>query len=221
MSRAQEGLSTMTTKTPARRGSESRRRQVAAIRAAEARRRRTRRMVLWAGALIAVVAVLTAMMVSARPKSDAAARTAPNFTLIDTAGKTVSLADYRGKPVVLYFSEGAGCQSCLTQMADIERHSSDFAKAGITMLPIVMNSAEQIRADMAQEGVRTPFLLDTSGSVSKAYGTLGKGMHAGLPGHSFVLIDATGVQRWYGEYPSMFLPSADLLIQVRKHLPTQ
>lgn len=210
----------MTMKTTARRSTESRRHQVAAVRAAEARRRRTRRILLWAGALTAVVAVLAAMMLSARPKSDTAARTAPNFTLTNTAGKTVSLAEYRGKPVVLYFSEGAGCQSCITQMADIERNSAAFAKTGITVLPIVMNNDEQIRADMAQEGVRTPFLLDTSGSVSKAYGTLGKGMHAGLPGHSFVLIDAAGVQRWYGEYPSMFLPSADLLTQVRKHLPT-
>lgn len=47
------------------------------------------------------------------------------------------------------------------------------------MLPIVMN---------------TPFLLD-DGTVSEAYGTLGKGMHAGLPGHSFVLIDKHGQQQ--------------------------
>ena len=40
-------------------------------------------------------------------------------------------------------------------------------------------------------------------------------MHAGLPGHSFVLIDAQGMQRWYGEYPSMYLSSADLLDQIR------
>jgi hypothetical protein len=80
-----------------------------------------------------------------------------------------------------------------------------------------MNTAEQIKADMATNGVKTPFLLD-NGTVSAAYGTLGKGMHAGLPGHSFVLIDAGGVQRWYGEYPSMFLSSADLLKEVSSHL---
>src|SRR6266536_63562 len=61
-------------------------------------------------------------------------------------------------------------------------------------------------------------LIDTDGSVSRDYGTLGKGMHPGLPGHSFVLIDKTGTQRWNGEYPSMYLSSADLLTQVRKHL---
>jgi peroxiredoxin len=117
----------------------------------------------------------------------------------------------------LYFSEGAGCQSCLYQMADIERRATDFTAAKVTVLPIVMNTATQIRADMAANGVRTPFLLD-SGDVSRAYGTLGRGMHAGLPGHSFVLVDAQGVQRWYGEYPSMYLSPADLLTQIRKHL---
>lgn len=38
------------------------------------------------------------------------------------------------------------------------------------------------------------------------------------PGHSFVLIDKAGKQRWYGEYPSMFLSTADLLKEINAHL---
>jgi peroxiredoxin len=169
-------------------------------------------------ALAVVSALVGVMMWSARTTSDATIRPAPEFTLTDTSGATVRLADYRGRNVVLYFNEGAGCQSCLYQMADIERHAAQFTAGNITVLPIVMNTAEQIRADMAANGVRTPFLIDADGTVSKAYGTLGKGMHPGLPGHSFVLIDTHGVQRWYGEYPSMYLSSAELLNQVRAHL---
>jgi peroxiredoxin len=129
----------------------------------------------------------------------------------------VQLGDYRGRNVLLYFSEGAGCGSCLQQMAAIEKDKAAFAQANIAVLPIVMNTKSQIMADMMTYGVTTPFLLD-DGHVSQEYGTLGHGMHAGLPGHSFVLIDATGMQRWYGEYPSMWLAPADLLTQVRKHL---
>ena len=103
-------------------------------------------------------------------------------------------------------------------MAQIEKDPG-FAAAGLTVLPIVMNSKDQIIADMAANGVRTPFLLD-DGTVSTAYGTIGKGMHADLPGHSFVLIDKAGNQRWYGEYPSMFLSPADLLKEVQDHLTT-
>lgn len=43
-------------------------------------------------------------------------------------------------------------------------------------------------------------------------------MHAGLPGHSFVLIDTEGQQRWYGEYPSMWLDPAELMNEIRDHL---
>lgn len=105
-------------------------------------------------------------------------------------------------------------------MRDLEQHAADLAGAGVTVLPIVMNPAEQVRREMASYGLRTPYLIDADGSVSRAYGTIGKGMHAGLPGHSFVLIDKTGVKRWYGEYPSMYLPTAQLLQQVRAHLGT-
>ena len=85
------------------------------------------------------------------------------------------------------------------------------------MLPIVMNTKEQITSDMAVNRVKTPFLLD-DGTVSDAYGTIGNGMHAGLPGHSFVLIDTEGKQRWYGEYPSMWLAPQELLAEVTKRL---
>lgn len=186
---------------------------------ARASRRRRRDLLLWGVVLGAVIALIGAMMWSARNTSDATSRPAPDFTLTDTNGATVRLADYRGKNVVLYFNEGAGCQSCLLQMADIEKSAAGFTARNITVLPIVMNTASQIKAEMAANGVRTPFLIDTGGKVSAAYGTLGKGMHEGLPGHSFVLIDAQGIQRWYGEYPSMYLSSPDLVDQVRKHLP--
>jgi len=183
----------------------------------EQQRRRQRRIrLIWVGAVVAVIAVVTAMMLSSRQESSSTTRVAPDFTLTDTSGTKVSLAALRGRNVLLYFSEGAGCQACLVQMGQIEK-DPNFAKQGLTVLPIVMNTKEQITTDMTANGVRTPFLLD-DGTVSRAYGTLGKGMHAELPGHSFVLVDKAGKQRWYGEYPSMFLSTTDLLKQVGSHL---
>ncbi|WP_134772565.1 peroxiredoxin family protein [Ornithinimicrobium flavum] len=158
------------------------------------------------------------MLLTSRPASDAQTRPAPTFALTDTDGQVVSLEQFRGSNVLLYFNEGAGCQSCLVQMAEIEKDEDLFADLDLTVLPIVMNTRDQITRDMQRNGVRTPFLLD-DGTVSDAYGTLGKGMHAGLPGHSFVLIDRDGQQRWYGEYPSMWLSPTDLLVQVQEHLP--
>jgi len=209
----------MTTGTSRQGTRETSREHINALRAAKAQQeQRRRRRIRFAsvGATVAVIAIVIAMMLTSRQQTSSVMRVAPDFTLTSTSGTTVSLAALRGKDVLLYFSEGAGCQACLVQMGQIEK-DPNIAAAGLTVLPIVMNSKDQITVDMAANGVRTPFLLD-DGTVSSAYGTLGKGMHADLPGHSFVLIDKAGNQRWYGEYPSMFLSTTDLLKEVRAHL---
>ena len=197
--------------------SRNERRQCAEQAARASGRRRRLRIMIGTASALALVAAVTAMMLTSRPESSDAIRTAPEFTLTDTGGSEHTLAQHRGENVLLYFSEGAGCQSCIVQMGEIEKQAAAFEKLDVTVLPIVMNTREQITTDMQVNGVRTPFLLD-DGRVSQAYGTLGKGMHAGLPGHSFVLIDGEGQRRWYGEYPSMWLPPADLLAQLQKSL---
>jgi peroxiredoxin len=175
---------------------------------------------LWSAAVLVLGGVIAAAALTTGSGSIQrnTVRPAPTFTLTDTSGKPVSLASYRGHDVVLYFSEGVGCDACFYQMREFEQHAAELSKAGITILPIVMNPASQIRPELASFGLRTPYLIDTTGSVSRAYGVLGKGMHAGLPGHGFVLIDTRGTERWYGEYPSMYLSTAGLLQQVRSHL---
>lgn len=180
--------------------------------------RRRKLVMTGASALIVVlvVAVVTAALLSARETTSSDLGPAPDFTLQASDGSSVTLSDFRGSPVVLYFNEGAGCGSCLQQMGEIEKDPA-FAEAGITVLPIVMNTAEQISADMATYGVTTPFLLD-DGTVSEEYGTLGTGMHEGLPGHSFVLVDAQGERAWSGSYPSMWLAPQDLLEEVQARL---
>lgn len=207
----------MTSATAARRQRAEALAQVSHDEQRHARRRKLLITTASAAVVVLVLAVVAAALLSSREVTSTEAGPAPDFTLESTDGSSVSLADFRGSPVILYFNEGAGCGSCLQQMGEIEKDPA-FAEAGITVLPIVMNTAEQITADMNTYGVTTPFLLD-DGTVSEAYGTLGTGMHAGLPGHSFVLVDADGTRRWSGNYPSMWLAPDDLLKQVQANLP--
>lgn len=188
----------------------------AAARAKADRSRRRLQLAVWAGSLVLVAAVVTVGMLTSRPDASADQRTAPSFTLPTTAGTNISLSDYRDGPVILYFNEGAGCGACTMQLAAIEKDPG-FAAAGITVLPIVMNTRDQIQPDLDQYGVTSPVLLD-DGTVSKAYDTLGKGMHEGLPGHSFILISPDGTQLWNGEYPSMWLEPQELLDEVTTRL---
>ena len=190
--------------------------QLQAEQRAGARRHRLLVGGIWTVAVLVVAGLVTAALVSSRPTQSADVRVAPDFTLPDSEGGSVTLSALRGHPVLLYFSEGAGCDACLVQQTKIEAEPG-FAAAGITELPIVMNTADQINADRARLGARTPFLLD-DGTVSKEYGTLGTGMHADLPGHGFVLVDAAGDQVWHGDYPSMWIDPKELLSTVEAHL---
>jgi len=156
---------------------------------------------------------------SSQPKGGAvAARPAPPFRLASTAGGSVSLSEYAGKNVLLYFSEGVGCDACFYQMVDLEQNAKKLSGAGITVLPIVMNPVDQTLGEVQRFGLMTPFLIDSDGAVSNAYDTLGTGMHANLPGHAFVFIDGSGSLRWEKEYPSMYVSSGDLLNALSPYL---
>lgn len=176
----------------------------------------TLRIVVIIVGVAAVIGLIAAALISARPEVSNDVSAAPNFTLPASDGSTFTLAEEAGTPVLLYFNEGAGCDACIQQMAAIEQDPA-FADAGIKVVPIVMNTAEQINAERERLGVSAPFLMD-DGKVSAAYGTLGTGMHAGLPGHGFVLINADGQQVWSGDYPSMWIEPSELFTLVEEAL---
>jgi peroxiredoxin len=119
--------------------------------------------------------------------------------------------------VLLYFNEGVGCDACFYQTVELER-ARDLGAAGVSILPIVMNPADQVLPYLEQLGIRTPYLIDADGAVSRRYGVLGKGMHANLPGHTFVFVDASGRVRWEREYPSMFASASEIMWAIRPYL---
>lgn len=143
---------------------------------------------------------------------------APAFSLPTTDGRTVSLASLEGSNVLLYFNEGVGCDSCFSQLAEIEKSQARLDELGVTLLPFMPNPAPEVRKELARFGLRTPALIDTSLDVARAYDTLGRGHHANLPGHSFILVDEAGTIRWRGDYPSMYVATAELLETIGSRL---
>jgi len=170
------------------------------------------------GLVVAAFAVGAAVLGGGSSEGGAASGDATDFTLASTAGGTVSLSDHRGHDVLLYFNEGVGCDACFYQTIELERNGAALADAGLALLPIVMNPLADTARELARFGIRTPYLVDADGSVTRAYDMLGKGMHEHLPGHGFVLIDGTGQVRWKMEYPSMFVSADELLAAVGPYL---
>lgn len=185
------------------------------------RSRRPRRARRWGakglpwGALAAVGALAVVGLLAYAGRSQgggaSAGDPAPGFTLPSTQGGSVALSDLRGRAVLLYFSEGVGCDPCFYQMVELERNADLLDDVGLTVLPIVVNPATDVRRELTRFGIRTPFLIDADRSVSAAYGVLGQGMHADLPGHTFVLVDEDGRIRREVTYPSMFVETEALL----------
>ena len=169
-----------------------------------------------AGLAVAAVAIVFAL--ATQNRDTPATGVAPTFTLPTSDGGSISLEEMRGHPVLLYFSEGVGCDACFAQMADIEASSSAFDRLGVQVVPIMVNPASDVVPAAAGFGLKTPIALDTAKAVSGEYGVLGTGMHAGLPGHSFILVDATGTIAWQANFPSMYVSSDELLRTISDYL---
>jgi peroxiredoxin len=149
-----------------------------------------------------------------KPQGGAVANTiaATTFTLPATDGSQISLSDYKGQNVLLYFNEGVGCDACFYQMTSLETDSKVLSDAGITnVLPIVVNPMADAQAAVARFDLKNPWLIDGDKRVSDAYHMLGTGMHEGLPGHGFVLINAQGHIVWTMNYPSMYASAKQIV----------
>lgn len=143
---------------------------------------------------------------------------APGFTLASDAGGAVSLTDYRGKTVLLYFQEGLSCQPCWDQIRDLEQNTPALTAAGVdAVVSITTDRADLIARKAADEHLSTPVLSDPTLDTSQAYHANEYGMMGDMrDGHSFVLVGPDGVIRWragYGGAPdyTMFLPTAKIL----------
>lgn len=128
--------------------------------------------------------------------------TAPAFTLAASTGKNVSLADYKGKTVLLYFQEGLTCQPCWDQLTDLEKAAPQVKAADIDqILSITSDPADLITQKVHDMGLTTPVLSDPNLTVSAGYHANGFGMMGtSRDGHTFILVGPTGTIEWRADY---------------------
>jgi peroxiredoxin Q/BCP len=99
---------------------------------------------------------------------------APGFTLPDADGKQVSLADFRGEKVILYFYPAASTPGCTTEACDFRDSLNSLKSAGYTVLGISKDEAEPIRKFRDEENLNFPLLSDPDLRVHELYGTYGE-----------------------------------------------
>jgi peroxiredoxin Q/BCP len=106
---------------------------------------------------------------------------APHFTLPDADGKDVSLSDYRGRKVVVYFYPAAMTPGCTTEACDFRDNLAALGGAGIDVVAISPDKPEKLAKFREKESLTFPLLADPDRSTLEAYGAYGEKMMYGKP----------------------------------------
>jgi peroxiredoxin Q/BCP len=99
---------------------------------------------------------------------------APAFALCDADGKKVSLADYKGRKVIVYFYPAASTPGCTKQACDFRDSLSELNGAGLDVVGISPDKPEKLAKFRDAQGLTFPLLSDPERKVLTAYGAYGE-----------------------------------------------
>lgn len=100
--------------------------------------------------------------------------TAPEFSLSDADGRTVALADYRGRSVVVYFYPAASTPGCTKEACDFRDSLAELNDAGFEVLGISPDKPAKLASFRDAQGITFPLLSDPDKAVMSAWGAFGE-----------------------------------------------
>jgi peroxiredoxin len=136
---------------------------------------------------------------------------APDFTLLDPDGKQVSLADFRGRTVVLVFYPSDFSPVCTDQLSVYQEVLGELESRGVQMLGISVDGAFCHRAFREHLNLTIPLLADfhPKGKVAQAYGVWSE--EYGVAGRALVMVAPDGTVQWSYMSPPLEVPGANLI----------
>ena len=144
--------------------------------------------------LLAVVVVLIVLVPRLLSHSAAPSEgsNAPDFSLPSQEGSSVSLRDYRGKWVVLYFYPKDQTPGCSREAHNFQVDQPKYAERNAVVLGVSLDSVDSHKKFCAKEGLNFKLLADTDHKVTDSYGSLTNlGLVKFAARHTF-LIDPSG-----------------------------
>jgi peroxiredoxin len=136
---------------------------------------------------------------------------APEFTLKNQEGEEVSLADYKGRKVLLVFYPMDFSPVCSDQLSIYQEIKPQLAEQGVELLGVSVDHAWAHKAFQEKLGIDTTLLADfePKGEVARAYGSY---LDLGFANRTLVLVDEDGVVAWTYESPTPGeFPGANLI----------
>src|SRR4030095_151812 len=142
--------------------------------------------------VFALIAVLACNRVSAVNELPAVGAAAPAFKLTSNEGKQVSLSDFKGKWVVLYFYPKDFTQGCTIEARNFQRDLAKYEAVNAVVLGVSVDNAQSHKEFCAKEGLNFKLLADTEAKVSEQYGSVLEYNGAKLAARNTVFMDPTG-----------------------------
>jgi thioredoxin-dependent peroxiredoxin len=100
--------------------------------------------------------------------------TAPAFTLSDQDGAAVSLSDFAGKKVIVYFYPAASTPGCTTEACDFRDNINSLKSSGYQVLGVSKDDLPPLKKFQNEQGLNFPLLSDPDLTVHNAYGAYGE-----------------------------------------------
>ena len=142
--------------------------------------------------VFAIVAVLACNRVSAVNEMPAVGTAAPAFNLTTNEGKQVSLADFKGKWVVLYFYPKDFTSGCTLEAHNFQRDLAKYDAAHAVILGVSVDTADSHKEFCAKEGLNFKLLSDSEAKVSEQYGSVMEYNGAKYSARNTFIIDPQG-----------------------------
>ncbi len=147
--------------------------------------------------IVIAVVVLGWRFAKAGP-TPAVGSVAPEFTLPSQDGSQLSLKDFRGRWVVLYFYPKDMTSGCTIEAHNFQRDQSQYATKNTVVLGVSVDSIDSHKKFCAKEGLNFKLLADTQHKVSDQYGSLMNFGFAHIAARHTFLIDPEGkIRRAY------------------------
>src|SRR5437879_11560921 len=121
---------------------------------------------------IIVLATFPCMAATESQTQPEVGKPAPDFSLSTGDGSQVSLKDYRGKWVVLYFYPKDFTSGCTIEAHNFQRDMDKYEHAKAVILGVSVDTADSHQSFCAKEGLHFKLLADTEHAVSDAYGSV-------------------------------------------------
>ena len=145
--------------------------------------------------LSAILVAALMVLVASAAEATTAGTKAPDFTLKSQEGKTVSLHDFKGKWVVLYFYPKDFTQGCTIEAHNFQADQAKYDKINAAIVGVSVDTVDSHQQFCTKENLSFKLLADEKHEVVNTYGSTQKFGDAEVAARNTFLVDPQGTIR--------------------------